>query len=70
MDKAPKTPVNKRSAKSFHHQEIDQASDKGSDQVVGHQRGHNRITERSIVSLRRSREGWASLAERQSFTFL
>ena len=50
---SPKTPVSKRSAKSFRHQEIDQARD----QVAGHQRGQNRITERSSVSLRRSREG-------------
>ena len=50
---SPKTPVSKRSAKSFRHREIDQARD----QVPGHQRGQNRITERSSASRRRSREG-------------
>jgi len=50
---SPKTPMSKRSAKSFRHREIDQARD----QVPGHQRGQNRITERSSASLRRSREG-------------
>ena len=40
------------------------------DQAAGKLKGQNRTTQRSAASLRRGRGGWASLAKRQSFTFL